>query len=150
MKVGILTISEGENYGNRLQNYASQEVLKSLGAEPYTIKNYTNQYVIKDGIKEDAKIIISKLYKKINKINNQKLSNMLRYIKFKNFNISNIEYANEIVSKDNISTELNKKYDFFITGSDQVWNPEYLINSEIDFLTFADKKRELHFRQALG
>ena len=150
MKVGILTISEGENYGNRLQNYASQEVLKSLGMQPYTIKNYTNQYITKYRIKEDAKIIISKLYKKINKINNQKLSNTLRYIKFKNFNISNIEYANEIVSKDNISTELNKKYDFFITGSDQVWNPEYLINSEIDFLTFADKKKRIAFSPSFG
>ena len=43
MKVAILTITNGQNYGNRLQNYASQEVLKSLGFEVETIKNLTNQ-----------------------------------------------------------------------------------------------------------
>lgn len=43
MKIGILTITNGENYGNRLQNYAAQYVLNSLGADTYTIKNLTGQ-----------------------------------------------------------------------------------------------------------
>ena len=30
MKAGIITITTGENYGNRLQNYAVQEALKSV------------------------------------------------------------------------------------------------------------------------
>ena len=29
-KIGIITINDYNNYGNRLQNYAVQEVLKSL------------------------------------------------------------------------------------------------------------------------
>ena len=43
MKVGILTITNGENYGNRLQNYAVQYVLESLGCEVETIRNTTEQ-----------------------------------------------------------------------------------------------------------
>ena len=38
-KVGLITICDYGNYGNRLQNYATQEVLKSLGHEVETIVN---------------------------------------------------------------------------------------------------------------
>ena len=38
-KVGIITINDYRNYGNRLQNYAVQEVIKSLGFEAETIIN---------------------------------------------------------------------------------------------------------------
>ena len=31
MKVGIITITDGANYGNRLQNYALQESIKTMG-----------------------------------------------------------------------------------------------------------------------
>ena len=31
MKAGIVTITNGYNYGNRLQNYAVQEALESVG-----------------------------------------------------------------------------------------------------------------------
>ena len=41
MKIGILTLSGAENYGNVLQNYAVQEVLAELGAQAETIKNTT-------------------------------------------------------------------------------------------------------------
>ena len=39
-KVGILTLNGYQNYGNRLQNYAVQEVIKSLGFEAETIINF--------------------------------------------------------------------------------------------------------------
>lgn len=39
-KSGIRTIIDYNNYRNRLQNYANQEVLKSIGYEPVTIVNY--------------------------------------------------------------------------------------------------------------
>ena len=39
MKVGIVTINDFNNYGNRLQNYAVQEVLKKLGNDAITLRN---------------------------------------------------------------------------------------------------------------
>ena len=39
MKVGIITIVDNDNYGNRLQNYAVQKVLKNLNVDSETI-NY--------------------------------------------------------------------------------------------------------------
>ena len=38
-KIAIITIFDENNYGNRLQNYATQEVLKELGFEVETINN---------------------------------------------------------------------------------------------------------------
>lgn len=37
--IGIITIIDYTNYGNRLQNYATQEVLRSLGFSVQTIIN---------------------------------------------------------------------------------------------------------------
>lgn len=49
-KVGIITIIDYNNYGNRLQNYAVQETIKSLGYDPITIINFptsSNKNIIK-------------------------------------------------------------------------------------------------------
>ena len=42
--VGIVTIIDNDNYGNRLQNYAVQEFLRENGVNPKTLinKNATN------------------------------------------------------------------------------------------------------------
>ena len=50
MNIGILTIIDNNNYGNRLQNYATQVIIKKMGFNVETIKNdaYSNtkQYYI--------------------------------------------------------------------------------------------------------
>ena len=48
MKAGIVTITNGYNYGNRLQNYAVQESLKSIGIEAETIWKNTNVFDIEN------------------------------------------------------------------------------------------------------
>ena len=39
MKVGIVTINDDNNYGNKLQNYAVQVVLEKKGINSKTIRN---------------------------------------------------------------------------------------------------------------
>ena len=39
MKIGLVTITELDNFGNRLQNYALQSVLQELGHTAETIPN---------------------------------------------------------------------------------------------------------------
>ena len=41
MKIGIITINDNNNYGNRLQNYAVQTFLKKQNVDSITIKNQT-------------------------------------------------------------------------------------------------------------
>ena len=44
MKIGIYTITEGENYGNRLQNYALQKTLEKRGYDVRTILDKKYKY----------------------------------------------------------------------------------------------------------
>ena len=37
MRIGILTITDGQNYGNRLQNYALQTLLEELSFDVETL-----------------------------------------------------------------------------------------------------------------
>ena len=43
MKVGIITITDGQNYGNRLQNYAMQEILVQYGFQVETIRRRSSR-----------------------------------------------------------------------------------------------------------
>ena len=39
MKIAIATIIDNDNYGNRLQNYAAQQMLSKKNNAVYTLKN---------------------------------------------------------------------------------------------------------------
>ena len=42
-RIGIVTITKGTNYGNKLQNYAIVYLLKKMGYQPYTINDITEK-----------------------------------------------------------------------------------------------------------
>lgn len=151
MKVAILTITNGENYGNRLQNYSVQKVIKSLDLEVETIPNITNQnYINNNSIKQKIKRFLVYNYMNLKGLNSYKFNNMLRYVKFKNFTNKYINQSEFYISDKSIPNDINKKYDFFICGSDQIWNPEFYFNSEIDFLTFAKKGKRIAYSPSFG
>lgn len=149
MKIGILTITNGENYGNRLQNYASQTVLESLGFEAETIRNKTGTK-IDSNAKKSIKKIISSNYRKVRFLNVHKLDNWYRQAKFNEFNNKYIKFSSDIIEKGNVPEHLSNKYNYFISGSDQVWNPEFYFNSEIDFLTFAPREKRIAYSPSFG
>ena len=62
-KVAILTINDNLNYGNRLQNYAVQEVLKKNGLKSETINNQKGKYGVYFYIQK-LKDIVKKIVKK--------------------------------------------------------------------------------------
>ena len=55
-KAAIITIYSRLNYGNRLQNYAVQELLKGIDIEPQTIKNVSKFGAFIKKIDSDFKI----------------------------------------------------------------------------------------------
>ncbi len=149
MKVAILTITNGQNYGNRLQNYASQEVLKSLGFEVETIKNLTNQKRNSTN-KQKLKKVITNIYDFIGIKNIKTLNRGMRTKRFDEFTNTYINQSKYIIASDDVPENINKEYDFFICGSDQIWNPDFFFNSEIDFLTFADKGKRVAYSASFG
>ena len=140
-KIGILTINDNNNYGNRLQNYALQLALKKLGIESETIVNNSKS----DG-KSKTKItrrIINKIKRDFGK------KSKLRKQLFNNFN-KNILFSEYCINRNNIPKKLNEQFDYFITGSDQVWNCTYDRFSSIDFLEFASKEKRISYAASFG
>jgi len=160
-KVGIITICDYNNYGNRLQNYATQEVIKSLGCEVETIVN--SPFIklgLTDYINKARRMSLIELIKKICKrvfyymkktIKGKKNVLVNRRIKaFKQFTKKYINETDYIITQDCIPDGLKDKYDYFIVGSDQVWNPNFRKGSFIDFLTFAPEEKRIAYSASFG
>jgi polysaccharide pyruvyl transferase WcaK-like protein len=144
-KVGIITFHCADNYGAVLQVFALMEVIKAnnfnveiIDYSPIEIINPYTQFInIKysidnKGYLKTTKEIIKRIfdYKKIK-------------TRIKNFSEFRKDYLNLSVKKYLTELELTKdrpKYDFYITGSDQVWNPDFFLKTGgAYFLDFADK-----------
>lgn len=140
--VGILTINDYNNYGNRLQNYAVQEAIRHCGCKAETIQNKKGYYngnhkvLLKNNIKNFIK-------KYSNKPNHKRSSSFLEFNK-------NIDMSSIMIDLKHIDMMLSKKYDYFITGSDQVWNPKFERLTDIDLLSFANDNQKISFSASFG
>lgn len=132
-KIGVITINDFNNYGNRLQCYALQRYLEKMG---YTVENIYNRSNNKGFIINCA----GKLYRYLTGFKSREIL-AERQKNFDEFN-EHIKFSKDCIINGHYNKSLNDKYDFFVTGSDQVWNPYDSGRSEIDFLSFAsdDKK----------
>lgn len=140
-KIAIITIFDENNYGNRLQNFATQEILKEHGFKVSTLPNtayYNNQINL---FKYYLKKIINQLsycfFKK-----NKRLKN------FKAFDKKYIETGKFIHIKN--TYKIVDRYDYFICGSDQIWNPYFSRLSPIDLLTFSPKEKNIALAASFG
>ncbi|MBR3325429.1 MAG: polysaccharide pyruvyl transferase family protein [Clostridia bacterium] len=136
-KIGIVTIIDNDNYGNRLQNYAVQEILKKYGYNTITLlnQNCTNNRFL----------FIFRILRKSFFEKNKKHINQNRKKNFDNFN------KNIIFSKKKILPFfMPKGYEYFITGSDQVWNPYMGRMRDIDLLAFAPKEKRISISASFG
>ena len=138
-KVGIVTIIDNDNYGNRLQNYAlSRYCNNNFKVETITLLNesYSNdkRFFI---IRSMKNFIFGKKYKTI-KSQNRKYNFEL----FNNF----IKYSTK---KYTCFSNLNK-YDFLIVGSDQVWNPNFRRLRDFDLLKNYKKKNKISYAASFG
>ena len=149
MRAAIITIAYGENYGNRLQNYAMQETLKGLGLEAVTIRHQltvgeTGFKKLLRPIKNSIKRILGRPYGRCRS---------LRAKRFKVFNRNNVAYSKEVFGINTAPDSLNHRYDFFIVGSDQVWNTEFgdiSSNINIFLASFADGSKRIAYAASFG
>jgi len=152
-RIGIITLNGYINYGNRLQNYALQEVLKSLNFSVDTIRvkneNSKSTKINANTILNFKKKMVLRfknyfINKKYKKNKNKRIEN---FKNFSNIYISETKYY--FGDKIGFNEEL-QKYDYFITGSDQVWNPNYNFSSSIFFLTFTEKHKRIAYAPSFG
>ncbi|ENZ7231830.1 polysaccharide pyruvyl transferase family protein [Enterococcus faecium] len=143
MKIGINTIVDYYNYGNRLQNYALQQVLTDMGHEVKTIKNYYQRKNYTSYSKFNKVIFKIKKENFVANIKNRGI-NRKRKQKFIDFTKKNI-YETEYLINENTSDKdlknIGNNFDVFIIGSDQVWNYSFQRFSELDFITYSTKPK---------
>ena len=160
-KCGILTITIPlMNYGNRLQNYALRKSLVKLGYDVSTI-HYSPTYEISSTNKpKNGKINISDFrtfaYTINRKINGKVLEkrNNKEWIekekKFKAFTENYLNYTTEIYSLQSNMEDLEQKFDYFICGSDQVWNPDWEGSNPIYYMGFAPIYKRVVYAASFG
>lgn len=171
MKIGIITLLSN-NYGNRLQNYAVQELLRNIDdSTVYTVpfeKNKPNKinvtnikksisYYIK-AFNSRMKNIYSFNYEKHNLIYNafyyllcnKKIKSLIkeRNKKFKKFDECYINYEYRTLTLGN--NDWVENYDYFVCGSDQIWNPYYPTCNKFAFLQFVDEKKRISLSASFG
>ena len=131
-KVAIVTI-ESFNYGNRLQNYALQEVLKSMGYVVRTVHRIYEPKTVKIYVKRMVQNVLQ-----------------TKAAKFRKFD-KKIEFSNVVLKRDEYPIGLEDRFNYFIVGSDQVWNPHYdFVAGKCDFLTFARNNQKISYAASFG
>lgn len=155
MKVGIITIYDLMNYGNRLQNYATIYSLRKIGIDGETV--ILHVYHIKRILKDFLRIILKKpIYldwniKQESRVYIDTLNEIDRkkYDVFRDFSYTFTEIKHRYYLSP-FSFFLDKKYDSFFVGSDQVWNPYVAQAKEWEFLNFASKGKRNSWAASFG
>lgn len=119
MRVGIITFHRALNYGALLQAYALQKVLEELNIKSEII-DYRNPIIEdiyrlkrlneRNGLKNKVKYILQRSYE------------IEKREKFEYFRQNKLLITNKTYFNDNDLSEISDSFDYYITGSDQVWN----------------------------
>jgi len=138
-KIGIVTIIDFNNYGNRLQNFALQNYL----SKKYKLDVVT---LLNEDFSNDKKFYFLRLLKHfLLKKNYDCNINTVRYENFCKFN-KNIKFSE---TKINCFTDL-ENYDFLIVGSDQVWNPNFRRLRDVDLLVNVSPQKRISYAASFG
>lgn len=149
-KAGILTITDGANYGNRLQNYAMQELLSSLDLDVETIQRKTPRD--KNGISL-LKYLAKQHIKRMIGRNTTDFALRERKHRFSEFNRTYIRFSNICLSNNQAPDYLKNQYDYFICGSDQIWNANFdVVKCDIKnhLAAFANPCQRIAFAASFG
>lgn len=164
MKIGIITLIS-DNYGNKYQNYAVEQLLSEFGdVETYGLENLyqvpskeQKSCLSKFALSHIREVLISRpMYQyDMNCVDKGVLSNFiythihgmellklrkLRSERFQKFSEEHLHISEIKLNRDNTTRQWTESFDYFICGSDQIWNPFYSTTSELAFCSFAPEK----------
>lgn len=144
-KIGIITI-QGDNYGATLQAVALNSYLNKAGFDAENL-DYNDVNRVKNSLSLKQKIL-NDLWTKIAVkliIGNKKKA------KFEAFRQSNLKLSkNKWRSKEALAADC-PEYDIYISGSDQIWNPDVMRDDYNYFLAFApDNAKKIAYASSFG
>lgn len=152
-KIAVVTFHRAHNFGSVLQTYALQEYIKQIGREVavdveykiidfYTKKQEELYKVYKSNvnIKNIIKNIFAFFYAKELK---------QKYEKFDSFIIENIDITKRFLNENELEKDVPNA-DYYISGSDQIWNVRAKDFSDIYFLNFVNQGKKISYAASFG
>lgn len=130
MQIGILTFQypENKNFGASLQSYAHLTLIEKINSNVKIINYYKNNYSIKS-----------------------KIISLLKNKNFIDYNKKFLKQTCKINPNEDLKF-LNKEFDTFVVGSDQVWRERYLNGKTkhyfFDFVN--DDKKKIAYAASFG
>lgn len=147
MKVGIITFHASHNYGSMLQAYALQQTVLALGHECEIInfrtakqKKIFRPFLLKNGWRGLAKALIYP---------NLAINDLKKHHNFEKF-IQNYMSLSPLCHNHEELERIATSYDFFISGSDQIWNTGCWDFETAYFLDFVSNRRKIAYAPSMG
>ena len=133
MNIAILTL-QSQNFGNRLQNYALQQVLRGAGHNVRTLRRARHapfdgrvRRTVRKALKRD------------------------QTSRFLAFDDERMVFAQDVVEPGGFATPgLAERFDAFVIGSDQVWNPHFGITGDADYLPMVPQGKKVAYAASFG
>ena len=148
-KVCIVTWFGGTNYGTNLQAYALLEELRLLGYDPRMKGSITGNinYLL------HPNLVLNRIFTRFKlKLESKKgkvnIANKLKQQKFTEFCNEYFPLLNSHGKKE--WNEVEKEYIAFITGSDQVWNPNYFQSMMMLDFVKSKKIKKIAYAPSIG
>ena len=145
MRIAQLTFNVYNNYGNMLQKFALHRVLRRY-ADAVDVIWHTRDEFLPETWEWNWR---PQIFKMSNSADERRkfTFEVIRQAKFKEFNDRHIKTRFDVRALEDIADE----YDFFVVGSDQVWNPEFTEQFFPGrFLTFAPKNKRIAYAASIA
>ena len=137
MKAGILTFHEADSYGAVLQAYALQQTLSKLGADSEFVQIQMPQAAAQAQSATGAAAVFARRMQD----ESQKRAEL-----FNRFRQQHLHVSRAYAPTDDI----NRDYDCFIAGSDQIWNFRIPGADARYFLPFATPEKRYSYAASFG
>lgn len=164
--LGIVTIVDNANFGNRLQNFALQECLIEQGWAVETIPNSPSPMrrsllaaralsaLRTDGVatftRRNGALLGHHLRSRREQPEPTGVTAPARETAIRSFTTEHIHALGTDFADLSDPTELADRYDHVVVGSDQVWNPGFRQANPIDFLTFVRPEQRVAYAASFG
>ena len=135
MRIALLTVNVYDNYGNTLQKYALYRTLEKFadyvevfwhhGTKPFTPYNLELSPSFVGNVRSSA-------------------FQCVRENKFKEFDDTNMRTRFDLPCLEDVADD----YDYFVVGSDQVWNPDLCVPG--NFLEFAPPEKRIAYAASIA
>lgn len=139
-KIGIITLCSNNNFGNKLQNYALKKLLESN-------KDFIVETIwVENSFKSNKLKSLLKMYK------NKYSDYFVEYDRnkyFIKFTKKYLSVSNKLIFNDDLN-KIKHIYDYYVVGSDQVWNYNFIGNFDIYFMLSVEREKCISYAASIG